>query len=891
MSHSRNEFFSLITHSLLSSDKVHYHFNNSTEASRFIRHLQTKFWSTRNFTHLKRINQRCQHGDPYQRCHVVSLSAKQFEEMNGEESFSQFQEFKYSIENYQTGEDLIIKDLHMSLMEEISLLIPTLSDHSCNLIALGKINDLNIMQSPLYVDKLLPRLTLGTINTIIEINHSHDFIFHIFHHSRLSHDELKIFTQKLGEDICKKFIYQQNQQIFSLNNEAQDILFSYLNDSELNQFILKIIHHNDLTEEIILSAIVLLNRLQPDTIAQFNYKRPQNFHLTDYHPEHRDPFCKNISKLTNSMFDYSHKIRPFTEQNSLLKIIGLESGGVSKDSWSMYAKEVAECFPPVSNEKYFFHLPQRIEEEKTTLLPTKNIEDITKNWKLINFECNEGMPLLLSLQNDKKEHLLLRVQKKDEPMAMLAYDFKTTQYFQREAKTLNLKSYFPEPIGIMTVKGLIPWLKTELLPSQFHEMMEFLIDKEKHGIYLAKVSPVHANYFQFLHDKNLSHVEYQKANQIIIHDLLTMLKQGIIFPALAILIHNSRSLPEPRKDFGRFWVLANLLLDNNQGTGRLERWMYSILNNKTLLRASGIVHWHLLMPINEFIGNSKYTTRYFKGVAIAHRNRAVNYIIENFIAEYQYILFLLAGARGVSLEQMSKHDPYLLWKNMANQILENCAQSASFMTGQSQHVLKNIFSNLVNMNRVGRQMQYWMTKEYVFDFMENRIKENIYADDTHVVIDFESLPPGIFNSTHGFSFDLTYSDLGNLHGQEPIKEANKLFYLMTTYMMAFYLKFKLTFEDLQKIIAIKDVVESENLRKTSFKHLYGKDYHAIQQKLCEERLYQNQKLPLGIQESIVSELKQHTKEKAAFTIHYFWRHYKKTTILENEIKKVNRLIL
>lgn len=882
MSESRN-ITTLIKHSAFGKNGIDYHFANPKDAAVFIRHLQTTFWSKNIASLLRDESHRCKFSDNYQRCSAVSLTSHQFNAIHGANSFDQLLSMYRRIDNDTKSEDaLVYTKVPPTFIDELSYLVPTLHDKACNAIAMTTVNNVDLINYTVFRDQIIPRMSISTIEKMYQKNKSYDFLFQMLHQSKLSHAELIIFLRKLNKQTCRELVLSLKSQIFDLAIKLQTTLFLYFSNDEFNQFISQLLSNQDISNKTIVAMLEHHARLSPPNIAKLNYQRKRHRHFVE------NP--KKISKFINAMFDFSQEVKPIAENHSLLPMIEIVDGGQSYDDWILFTEEVFQYAPEVSSEKMSLNMPFHFDEEKI-IESSQHIKDfVSKDWQHHQFVIHQDETITLELKNSKGDFLIFRIQKKDEPLELLIREYKTTSYYKREANNLGLQSYFPQPIGIIKLAGLTEYITKNITSyTTQKELLDFLGSHSKHGVYLCKIPKKNSAYLKCLDDPSLSHDDYQKANKIIIHDLMIMLQHGVLFPTLANLVHHSHSIKEERYDLGRFWVLAGLLLGNGNGTGRLERIDF-IAKEQNNLRASGIIHWHQFITFNDLIGLSSYNRQYFKGV-YARRDEVVNYVIGNLLAEYQYLLFIVAGLRGLALENIKNVDKNVLWENLANQVLTNSAYGASLITHQPQYILKNMFSDIVNVKRIGRQMQYWFTKEYIDDVMQDRVKDDIYAKDTKVMVNHESFRTGTFNSYNGFSFDFIHSDLGNFHGQEPIKEANKLFYFMVTFIMVNYIKFQLTLDDLRTIISCKDLLQSEKIRKHSFMHLYGKDYHSIQEKLCEERLSQKDQLPSQIKNSIIAEVKNHKKEKASFMIAQFWRRHKKPSSSVPEIKKVNQLNL
>lgn len=873
----------LIQHALVTKDKIHYHFANNKDAKNYLQSLQKKFWNKNLFATTKIKRTRCKHSSQYQRCQEVTLLALQHEKIYGQSSHQDLYDICHSPTGKSSTISSILKNMSNEFSEELALIIPILDEKKCNYLAGLQIGEQLLLMHPSFCDSLLPRLNLDSIEKLkLEHDQTKVLLGKLFKNTQLSHDSLQIFLNKLGDRACKDFIYCQNRAIFEYRDDICRLLLSYLNDQELNHFVANLLDKNEISTYEIGYLLVNAQRLHPAIIAQLNYLRSSEEYLTSNETKDSD---KLICKMTNALFDYSDALKPLLKKNSLLSLMEICDGGVSTDSWTLHATEIISLAPPIVNPKISLDL-NRFEEGEMKDFETRHISEIIGDkFRFHHWHAMDSNALQLELLDLKGNRLYLRVQEKDEPLSSLIHQFKTAKYFKTHAGKFELKSFFPQPVGVFQVTGLLNWLKKNSSIMDFREISEMIAASRKHGVYVSEVAYQHYEFNTFLYDASLSDNDFKNANQMIVHDLFTMLKQGLLLPNITLLLHHSHKLKEERADYGRFLVLASLLLGNKAtGTGRLDRWESSISGYQTKLRASGIMHLHEAISINDLIVDSAYLNQYHRDATRVYDQQAANFILANIMAEYQYILFLMAGMRGLALIQ-EKINPPDLWLNLAKQVVQNCALASSLLTHQPVMELENKFAVLIDVERLGRQMKYWMTGEYIEDIMENKIQADIYNSDTKVYVNFESFCLNSYNSILGFTYDSIHSDLGNINGQEPIKEASKLFYLMVTHIFAFYSQVKLTLEDVRKISSVKDLKESEKLRKESFSHLYGQSYHAIQKNLCRERLLQTEPIPQVMKVDIHNEEKYHTRQEAAFKIGHFWRRCKKEKPDTLEMKK------
>jgi hypothetical protein len=423
---------------------------------------------------------------------------------------------------------------------------------------------------------------------------------------------------------------------------------------------------------------------------------------------------------------------------------------------------------------------------------------------------------------------------------------------------------------------VLRWLSSHVSPEALQQFSDRIGNNDSRTAYIYKVNPKECDYFTYLHDVVLSDAEYEKANRVAVHDLYTLLGHGVVFPQLADLFHNSEHVDD-REDKGRYLVMVNLLRSRG-GSGRLTGWKEAV--EFPNVRASGLADLGDRASINDYIGYTERVREFYDFAWDQYRDRGANYLFANLMSEYQYVLFLIAGRRGCDLteraraEGKSEEEIKAIWQKLALQILRNCAQAVAILTHQSENGAEKFLSGVVNIKLLARQMQYWMTNEYIPDVMNNHIPTDVYGEGVRVNVDFDRFREGTFNATYGCSIDGKHPDLGPVNGQEPLKAANELFYWMVNSVYSPYHQLRLAFSDMQNILNERDLFQSEILRKKSFQHLPARQYHAMQLALCNERLKQKKRLPRDVKKEIMREAKTHERSHAALTIFEFWKKHK-----------------
>ncbi|HEX2548577.1 MAG TPA: hypothetical protein VHM20_02025, partial [Gammaproteobacteria bacterium] len=109
---------------------------------------------------------------------------------------------------------------------------------------------------------------------------------------------------------------------------------------------------------------------------------------------------------------------------------------------------------------------------------------------------------------------------------------------------------------------------------------------------------------------------------------------------------------------------------------------------------------------------------------------------------------------------------------------ENSIQATTILTGRSEGHVKKSFMAMTDIERLAKQMRYWMTNEYIADIYFDKIKEDIYPPETKVTVRTRTR----IHPTLGFTTDGIHSDLGIENGQEPVTQNYSLLECMINYI-------------------------------------------------------------------------------------------------------------
>lgn len=573
---------------------------------------------------------------------------------------------------------------------------------------------------------------------------------------------------------------------------------------------------------------------------------------------------KNIGlKILSNAIAHPEVLEVLKPRVTQLKSIQFFDGGESDDLWSPISQILFSHAPfikPHANNKDLVHHISQIKYQKSNT----NIKSDDHN-----FIRTQGRTVLL--QNKEGNIIAIKVKKKYESQFDLEKEYKATLYLKQNAEKLHLTSIIPTPIMIGKIGKILDYVKSKANEKDYEQFAEMVNDHAEHSVYVYEINPKQCDYFTYLHDARITDEVFRKASRDIVHDLFILLQKGMVFPQLADIFHNKENGHKSRYDQGRYIVLINLLIGNNFGGGRLTGWKKAV--EYPNLRVSGLADLGDCVSLHDFIIG--HASHQYEFVFSLFGARGGNHLIGNLIAEYQYILFLITGCRAETLtktaikQNVPEKNIKTIWENAASQILKNCAQAASILTQHSEEKITEHLLSIIDISRIASQMRYWMTKEYIQDVMNNKIRDGIYEPATNTEVNFKYFRSGTFYAEIGCSLNGKDQDLGAVNGQEPIKEVNNLIYRMVNYIFTSHHLLNETLTDLTKIIKEKDIQKSELLRKESFSFLPDEMQDNIQFSLGKERLKQNNALP----EDIKSDIMLQQRKIAGNKIRRFWRSH------------------
>ncbi|MCH9769510.1 MAG: hypothetical protein K0U12_01390, partial [Gammaproteobacteria bacterium] len=254
---------------------------------------------------------------------------------------------------------------------------------------------------------------------------------------------------------------------------------------------------------------------------------------------------------------------------------------------------------------------------------------------------------------------------------------------------------------------------------------------------------------------------------------------GIAYDQLADIYHNAEDHARPREDQGKYLVFVDIVRFLARiGAGRITAWILAILYVN--LRQFGMADFGDWSDLRDYFKRSEKVEKFFSEALNSYREDGVgNYLFIELLGEIILVLQLVAGFRGRKLSQgKNLAEQKIIWGKIANVMLDNVAQLISLLSGWSESEVRNYLVSIINVERYATQMRFWMTDEYIPYLANNKIPEAVYGPDVKVVLDRDQFREGTFDENKGCSIDGENPDLGAVNGQFPIKEAEKMIYVM-----------------------------------------------------------------------------------------------------------------
>lgn len=537
----------------------------------------------------------------------------------------------------------------------------------------------------------------------------------------------------------------------------------------------------DLKKPEALVDFVKINKLDPSflRLVTHNIASPKKFKRLGLLSK------QQFFNFTSQIFHYPELCRIFLPEFARLINVCFGAEGLSNDRWSYFASEVVKQSELYKHHPTLFLEPKKIKYTGSSEFKLDEIKEV---------KSILGRTILFET---KDQTFAVKIEKRGEDVDALNREYATAAYLQKYSKVLGLKSFIHTPKAVIKIENLRTWLQSVSLKEGDVKKLENLVDLDKANYaYIYAVPNKNTGCFIYLHNPSISEQAFFEANRIIVNDLMKLLQYGFYFHQLADLFHTSKEVAKSRPDRGRYRTLVNLINQYFYGKGRLHDWLGSI--EYVNVRLEGLVDWGDWIPLaNLFNNENDFVRAYYSQPS--HTLRSVfwrppnskigNISLINAIAEYLFVLELCAGRRGRFLTQQLiennalEKDIKQLWLKLANQLVENGAQAIAVFCNIPEYRARELLSPWINLDHLAEQMWFWMTNKnikFICDDSVERIilPKTLYGEDVTAISEFKRYESGTLNKDVGCSVNGKDPDLGPVNGQYPIKEGDKLLYMV-----------------------------------------------------------------------------------------------------------------
>lgn len=578
-----------------------------------------------------------------------------------------------------------------------------------------------------------------------------------------------------------------------------------------------------------------------------------------------------LIKFYNMIFSSSY-YRKLIADLASLHFIALYDSGYTEEKWWEYLACLIDRAPEprqfiLENKADTSSLdakdkPQPIKKMKP--LQEKIAQAMSLDFKIGKSEFKTETMTFLKLQGrtlrfkkDDGKIYSIKVRKKEEDPQVLVKEYIFERALNEAKNELKLQSHVPTAIEVTKMHGITTWLQGKVSQEELAQFKKMVADDKEQVVYVYECEP---DYLTYLHEVK-SDEEFNKVNELAIEDICTLLSQGIIFDQLVDIFHNTSADMKLRSDKGIFIILANILAEQSfhnpysqrifrsydpSGTGRLDGG----INGATYpnIRRSGLSDWGDTIYVQNRIDPDDSETRLKFGIARdCYGKKIGNYLLANDLAKVQYSLFLMGARRAVELLEEAKKEKrdtvYIdnIWKNLANQVVNNCALMIEKLTSQDRKKMRHWLTDFIDMDRLAKQMQFWITDEYISPFKSNTLPSGLYEKGAVIDLNFSKIRMDTFGEL-GFSINKKNRDFGPVNGPEPMTELNKLLYWMDTIIYTEYFNTQLSLTGYQKAKKHYAEAKSQPQREMQsyFPHLTDAQYHKQRWMHCSLQDAKNQ---------------------------------------------------
>ncbi len=428
-----------------------------------------------------------------------------------------------------------------------------------------------------------------------------------------------------------------------------------------------------------------------------------------------------------------------------------ESGDVILESQG-YIRSLLDDYLPVafqSASEYKGKINPSILFEPA-IIATHNAKEIFSG---LEADLTLNRTLLFRDPCDEKFYRACKIKKVTEDVNDLSREYQMLTYLRANRERLKLKSTLPEPIGVYQIENVLQYVP---------ENIRDIIEHDGNGC-ICYVYDAPKEYFSYIHAENQSTDTFVNAFKNALHDIAVLFKEGIVYHQLIDLFHTTTK-PHERADGGKYFSILTLLDPGADGQGKLATWMKSVLYPN--LRMSGLADFGDMSTIKEIFD---YPQKYKRPV---NADISASQLVYNFIADFFLIIELIVGCRTRKILDKNPHmDADKVWRQAVTQIIELSTYLATVFEIIDHNGDPLQYASLTDVDYYRKQMQYFMTTEYVADFMQQTIKKDLYPAKMNVSVDYSIVSDALrWDPKVGFVSpeSLGNQDLGPYNGAYPI---------------------------------------------------------------------------------------------------------------------------
>lgn len=494
-------------------------------------------------------------------------------------------------------------------------------------------------------------------------------------------------------------------------------------------------------------------------------------------PSHPDMKIIGLRFLTN------HRYTQLIRDGLVLTELEFGEGGNAADDWSEFTQNLLPYLASntIPTDDQFSTELDRAYRQLMAQGPKRMYRSdmLNKDWVLYK-RLNRT---LVFKEKASERYLAFKIQTKEVGSHYSLYRQCAAEQFLRKHRQINSRSLMPIAHGIYHILDL-------------EELTSALDTDEK----LALEKTIGSDYFYkklvYIYETNdpgmfeYCHQHYDKlfaGLYAATSDLFTYLNHGVAYDSIARFLHSNDGSLGLRGDRGRYLTLTKLMRKLRDfrvritGAGRIHAWERAVDDHD--LRLPGLVDrgdYVILKTLPDKMANGVYPHLRLAYEKYKYDKSRTNAAIKmNFMAEYLLVLELIIG------RAIREHPPEdsKQWQRGVDMLVLLYSCGFSQMTGIPEDVCYQFWMMTMNTTRYSRQMQFWMSDEYLKFYPQEKLPDDVYGEQTK--LRFVPMRKGTYSEVLGHSFDGKNRDLGATNGQYPIKAGDGSRYKFATFAMLF----------------------------------------------------------------------------------------------------------